>query len=223
MGRLIVIDGLDGSGKQTQTQLLAQRLTEKSIGVKQITFPTYTESSALIRLYLDGELGALDEVNVYAASTFSAVDRYASYCRDWKEDYLANKLVLTDRYVTANIIHQMGKLPKDRWEDYLNWVNDLEYVRFGLPKPDLVLYLELPIEVSCRLLEKRYAGDDSKKDLHERDSAYLRACHETASFAARRLGWQVVHCGDGTEGIRTPEEIANEIEALVTQRFFKEA
>jgi dTMP kinase len=117
----------------------------------------------------------------------------------------------------------MGKLPKDRWEDYLNWVNDLEYVRFGLPKPDLVLYLELPIEVSCRLLEKRYAGDDSKKDLHERDSAYLRACHETASFAARRLGWQVVHCGDGTEGIRTPEEIANEIEALVTQRFFKEA
>ncbi|MBQ6059019.1 MAG: deoxynucleoside kinase [Clostridia bacterium] len=222
MGRLIVIDGLDGSGKQTQTQLLARRLTEKNIGVKQITFPTYTESSALIRLYLDGELGALDKVNVYAASTFYAVDRYASYCRDWKEDYLANKLVLTDRYVTANIIHQMGKLPKDQWEDYLNWVNDLEYVRFGLPKPDLVLYLELPIEASCRLLEKRYAGDDSKKDLHERDSAYLRACHETAAFAARRLGWQVVHCGDGAEGIRTPEEIANEIEALMTQRLFKE-
>ena len=220
MGRLIVIDGLDGSGKQTQTDLLAKRLSGRNICVKQITFPTYTESSALIQLYLSGQLGALEEVNVYAASTFYAVDRYASYCRDWKEHYAGDALVLTDRYVTANIIHQMGKLPKDRWEDYLSWVNDLEYVRFELPKPDLVLYLELPIAVSCRLLEKRYEGDSSKKDLHERDSAYLRTCHETAAFAADRLGWHVVHCGDGKDGIRPPDEIADEIEALVTQRFF---
>ncbi len=217
MGRLVVIDGLDGSGKQTQTALLSWRLEQQGISVKKITFPTYTRSSALIDLYLGGELGALDEVNVYAASTFYAVDRYASFCQDWGRDYREGALVLTDRYVTANIIHQMGKLPKDRWEDYLSWLSDLEYTRFALPRPDLVLYLELPIETASALIAQRYQGDEAKKDLHERNLAYLRTCYETAAFAARRLGWRMVHCGDGAGGIRAPDDISAQLEEIVKQ------
>lgn len=217
MGRLAVIDGLDGCGKQTQTELLATCLRQEGIPVKQITFPTYTRSSAPIELYLSGELGALDEVNVYAASTFYAVDRYASFCRDWGSDYNAGRLVLTDRYVTANVIHQMGKLPRERWEDYLEWLSDLEYTRFGLPRPDVVFYLELPLETADALLAGRYAGQQHKKDLHERDRAYLRQCRETAWFAAQRLGWQVVHCGDGAGGIRPAQDISRELRRLLGQ------
>ena len=201
MGRLAVIDGLDGCGKQTQTELLATCLRQEGIPVKQITFPTYT----------------LDEVNVYAASTFYAVDRYASFCRDWGSDYNAGRLVLTDRYVTANVIHQMGKLPRERWEDYLEWLSDLEYTRFGLPRPDVVFYLELPLETADALLAGRYAGQQHKKDLHERDRAYLRQCRETARFAAQRLGWQVVHCGDGAGGIRPAQDISRELRRLLGQ------
>ena len=224
-GKLIVLEGIDGSGKSSQYARVCSRLKEDGIEYRHIVFPRYDkESCALVRLYLNGGFGTdPDAVNAYTASTFFAVDRFASFRDDWGEAYNQGSLILSDRYTTSNAVHQGSKLPEELLPEYFGWLSDLEYNRMQLPKPDLVLYLELPIEVSCRLLEKRYAGDDSKKDLHERDSAYLRACHETASFAARRLGWQVVHCGDGTEGIRTPEEIANEIEALVTQRFFKEA
>ena len=125
--------------------------------------------------------------------------------------------MLTDRYVTANVIHQMGKLPRERWEDYLEWLSDLEYTRFGLPRPDLVFYLELPLETADALLAGRYAGQQHKKDLHERDRAYLRRCRETAQFAAQRLGWQVVHCGDGAGGIRPAQDISRELRRLLGQ------
>ncbi|NLT58821.1 MAG: thymidylate kinase [Clostridiales bacterium] len=210
MGKLIVIDGLDGSGKQTQAALLARHLEAAGHPVRPVSFPTYTESSAPIRLYLEGALGSLEQVNVYAASAFYAVDRYASYRRDWGAHYEQGGLVLADRYTTANLIHQMGKLDRAQWEDYIAWLEETEYGRFGLPRPDLVLFLDLPVELSAQLLERRYGGDPQKRDLHERDAAYLRRCRETAGFAAGRLGWKMVTCADGAN-IREVRDIAEEL------------
>ena len=174
--------GWTDAANRPQTELLATCLRQEGIPVKQITFPTYTRSSAPIELYLSGELGALDEVNVYAASTFYAVDRYASFCRDWGSDYNAGRLVLTDRYVTANVIHQMGKLPRERWEDYLEWLSDLEYTRFGLPRRDVVFYLELPLETADALLAGRYAGQQHGK------RTCTSATRPTCASAVRRPG-----------------------------------
>ncbi|HWQ51120.1 MAG TPA: hypothetical protein VN369_04880 [Terriglobales bacterium] len=188
MGRLIVVDGPDGSGKQTQTKRLAERLN-----CRRLEFPTYTKSSALIEMYLAGDFGARpEEVNVYAASTFYAVDRYASYARDWGADYKAGKLLLCDRYATANVIHQMSKLPREKWEDYIGWMEDLEYTRFGLPRPDAVVYLDLPAELSAQLM----AGRDERisGDIHERSLLYLANCRRAAQFATERLHWLRVDC-----------------------------
>ena len=149
-------------------------------------------------MYLSGELGgSAAAVNAYAASSFYAVDRYASYTRFWKEDYLADKPIVAARYVTSNAIHQMTKLDRSEWDSYLDWLSDYEYNKLGLPRPDCVVFLDMPIEVSQKLLQQRYHGDNSQKDIHERDVSYLYACREAALFAAERQGWQVVPCSDG--------------------------
>lgn len=193
---LIVLEGLDGSGKGTQTKLLAESLEGRGVPLRHVTFPDYdSPSSALVRMYLDGEFGSEPEdVNAYAASAFYAVDRFASFKRDWKTDYDRGTLILCDRYATSNLIYQLGKLPRDQWEDYLAWAQDLEYNKLGIPWPDLVVYLDMPVEVSQKLLLHRYHGDSGKKDIHESHLAFLRQCAECAAFAAQRLGWQVVPC-----------------------------
>ena len=210
MGKLIVIDGLDGSGKQTQAGLLEQALQQTGYPVRRLSFPTYTKSSALLEMYLQGELGGLQDVNVYAASSFYAADRYASYVQDWGETYRQGGLILTDRYVTANAIHQMSRLPKNLWEDYIDWLEDLEYTRFGLPRPDLVLFLDVPAELAVELIQKRYQGSENRLDLHERDTAYLLACRETALYAARRMNWKIVSCAEQDQ-MRRVEDIAAEL------------
>ncbi len=201
MSRLIVLDGLDGSGKSTQLERLNGYFFEKNIQYKQISFPDYEQpSSALVTMYLNGEFGGdADAVNAYAASSFYAVDRYASYKKFWQEDYEAGKLILAARYTTSNAIHQMGKLPREQWDEYLAWLEDYEYCRLGLPRPDRVLFLDMPLEISQRLLSNRYGGVEEKKDIHERDIAYLQHCRESALYAAQRLGWQVIACGEKGE------------------------
>ena len=193
---LVVLEGLDGSGKGTQTKLLAQALAKRGTPLRQVTFPDYeSPSSALVRMYLNGEFGSDPEsVNAYAASAFYAVDRYASFQRDWKAGYLRGDLILCDRYATSNLIYQLGKLPRTEWEAYLAWAQDLEYNKLGIPQPDSVIYLDMPVEVSQKLLLHRYHGDSGKKDIHESHLAFLRQCAECAAFAAQRLGWQVVPC-----------------------------
>ena len=200
-GKLIVIEGLDGSGKSTQWARLAKALEEKRIACRSISFPDYEDpSSMLVRMYLSGEFGsAAGDVNAYAASTFYAVDRYAAYVRHWRSDYEAGKVILAARYTTSNVLHQMSKLPREQWEDYLVWLENLEYERMGIPRPDLVLYLDMPDEASQRLLSHRYQGDESKKDLHERDAGYRQGCAAAAVYAADRLGWRVVSCAEGGE------------------------
>ncbi len=207
MGRLAVIDGLDGSGKTTQFDRLSEYLDNHGTSYRRICFPDYDEpSSALVKMYLAGEFGgSADAVNAYAASSFYAVDRYASYKRFWEEDYRAGRLILAARYTTSNAIHQMAKLPREEWDDYLAWLEDYEYGKLGLPRPSAVAFLDMPPEVSQRLLSHRYAGDESRKDIHERDRAYLRRCRETALYAAERLGWKVVSCARDGEPLPEAE------------------
>ncbi len=216
MSRLIVLDGLDGSGKSTQLDRLNGYFAEMGIHYKQISFPDYEQpSSALVTMYLNGEFGgSADAVNAYAASSFYAVDRYASYQKFWRDAYEADTLILAARYTTSNAIHQMGKLPKEEWDNYLAWLCEYEYEKLGLPRPDTVLFLDMPLDVSQKLLSGRYGGDEQKKDIHERDLAYLKHCRESALYAAQKLGWQVIVCGENGEPLSPDVITARLIEAI---------
>ena len=157
MGRLIVLEGLDGCGKSTQLQRLDEYLESTGKPYRQISFPDYGQpSSALVREYLAGNYGSKPgDVNAYAASSFYAVDRYASFKQFWQKDYEADTFILAARYVTSNGIYQTAKLPRSEWEAYLSWLEDYEYDRLGLPRPDEVLFLDLPMDLSKRLIMSR--------------------------------------------------------------------
>ena len=216
MGKLIVIEGTDGSGKSTQFALLSQRLEQDGVSFKHIVFPRYSEeSSALIRMYLGGQFGKNpSDVNAYAASSFYAVDRYASYKMDWGQWYERGGVVLSDRYTTSNAVHQTSKEPKDKQAEFLGWLYDFEYEKLGLPRPDLTLYLDVPTDFTEKLLRHREQDTNTKADIHEKDTAYLATCRETGRAAAAYYGWTVVQCvKDGR--MRTIEDIHNEIYAHV--------
>lgn len=219
-GRLITIDGLDGSGKATQTELLCEELNRRGIKFRRVSFPDYhSDSSAPVRMYLNGEFGGKPEdVNAYAASSFFAVDRFASFIRDWKEDYRDGALIIADRYTTSNMIYQLPKLPKTEWEKYLEWLQDFEYEKLGLPRPDLTVYLELPTEISQRLLDMRYLNGKGERDIHESNIGYLSACRESASYVAQRLSWRTVICEEGGRP-RKREEIHKELLEIVLEDF----
>ncbi len=212
MGKLIVIEGLDGSGKSTQLDLLYKNLTEKGIDCQSVSFPDYANpSSTLVKMYLNGEFGSRpDDVNAYAASVFYSVDRYASFKSVWGEYYNQGGCVISGRYTTSNAVHQASKLPDDKWEDFLSWLYDFEYNKIGIPKPDKVIFLDMPIEVSQKLLSKRYEGDNSKKDIHESDTEYLDKCRKSALFTARYSGWEIIPCSENGEA-RSIDDIANDI------------
>lgn len=212
MGKLIVIEGLDGSGKSTQLELLAKNLLNNGIEAKTISFPDYAEqSSALVKMYLGGEFGDKPgDVNAYAASLFYAVDRFASYKKYWSEYYNAGGTVIAGRYVTSNAVHQTAKLPREQWDEYLDWLYSLEYGKVGIPKPDLVIFLDMPNELSKRLMEKRYQGDEEKKDIHERDELYRSCCRDAAIYNVEHAGWKVISCVEG-DCVRSVESIAKDV------------
>ena len=209
---LIVIEGLDGSGKSTQIELLKNRFIEEGVAVKQIKLPDYEDkSSTLVKMYLSGEFGQNpDDVNIYAASSFYAVDRYASYKRHWEKDYLSDTVILADRYTTSNAVHQSVKLPAQQWNTYLDWLTDYEYNKMGIPKPTCVIYLDMPVDISQRLMSKRYKGNEDKKDIHEANVEYLLKCRTAAMFAAEKFGWSVIKCSEDGEPL-TIKEINNAI------------
>ena len=212
MGRLLVMEGLDGSGKSTQTARLLDALTTRGEKVRQIKLPDYDHpSSALVKQYLAGDFGKdPSAVNAYAASSFYAVDRVASYLLDWKRDYEEGRLILADRYTTSNPIYQMTKLPKEEWSGYLSWVEEFEYEKLALPKPDRVIFLDMPVDVSQRMMSNRYRGDEAKKDVHESNVRFLEACREAALFTAEKWSWNVVKCSDGTSP-RSIDAIAEDV------------
>ena len=199
MGKLIIIEGLDGCGKSTQTALLEKYFEDNSVKFKKIKLPDYdSKSSTLVKMYLGGEFGKnADDVNAYAAGAFYAVDRFASYKLDWGKDYENGTLILADRYATSNSIYQMEKIDEDKWDEYLDWSADFEYNKIGIPKPDLVIFLDMPVDVSQRLMTSRYNGDEGKKDVHEANVDFLNNCRKPALYTAKKQGWAVVPCSDG--------------------------
>ncbi len=193
MGRLIVIDGLDGSGKGTHSKLVTEKLNELGIPAMRISFPDYeSPSSALLQMYLHGEFGAhAGDVNAYAASVFFAADRFAGFRTKYQKAYDDGVILVADRYTTSNIVHQMSKLPREEWDEFIEWLSDFEYGKLELPRPDAVIYLDMKPEISQRLIERRYEGDLSKKDIHEVDVSYLENSRNCALYVGERLGWHM--------------------------------
>ena len=215
-GKIVVIEGLDGSGKSTQFEIVDKLLKEKNIPHKSISFPDYDNpSSALVKMYLSGEFSKnADDINAYAASSFYAVDRYASYKLYWEKSYNKGDLILASRYVTSNAIYQMVKCDKSEWDSYLDWLFDYEYDKLGLPRPDSVIFLDMPIDVSQELLSKRYDGNEDKKDIHEVDTEFLNRCREAALYAAQKCNWNIINCSDGKKPL-SKGTITNEIMKII--------
>lgn len=212
MGKLIVIEGTDGSGKSTQFQKLTERITAQGLEFQKLVFPQYAEeSSALIRMYLGGEFGSKPtDVNAYAASAFYAVDRYASYKKVWGSWYEQGGLVLSDRYTTSNAVHQASKEPPEKQREFLKWLYEFEYDKLGLPRPDLTIYLDVPTDFTEKMLRGREAATNTHADIHEQDMAYLATCRRTGKAAAQFYDWTVVQCvRDGK--MRSIEDIHEEI------------
>ncbi len=199
MGLFITLDGLDASGKETQSALLCAALRDRGFRVRELSFPMYGEKSAVpVELYLGGALGDKPEdTNAYAASTFFSVDRYISYRTDWKRDIDdPDTIVISNRYTTANAVHQLSKLPRTQWENFLAWLWDFEFVKLGLPRPDLILYLEMRPDISMRLLDRRSGETGRKKDIHEKSADHLINSYEAALYASDTLGWNRIRCFD---------------------------
>ena len=215
-GKLIVFEGTDGSGKATQARLLCQRLEREGIPYQEIDFPRYGKpSAAMVQEYLDGNLGKKPgDVNAYAASLFFSMDRYASYKQYWGDFYEAGGLIVADRYTTSNAVHQASKLPESERKAYLDWLFDLEYRLLGLPKPDLVIYLDMPTEITEQMMRRREQTTGTHADIHEQDEAYLKNCRANAKEIVKACGWSVVDCAED-EKPRTPEDIHAQVYQLV--------
>ena len=213
MGKFIVVDGLDGSGKNTQTELLAEELEKAGRTVKRLSFPRYgTAGAKPLETYLAGGIGGKPEdTGAVPASVLFAVDRYLSYRTEWAEDYKKPEtVILADRYTSANAVHQLSKLPKEEWDSFLSWLWDFEFGQMGIPMPDQVIYLDVPPGISLALVEKRHRESGRTVDIHESDRDYMLRCYEAALYASGRLGWTRVSCApDGV--MRGIDEIHREI------------
>ena len=202
MGKLIVIDGVDGSGKQTQTRRLEEYLKENGVNCLRVDFPRYGQkSSTLVEGYLHGELGGKpDDTGAYASSLFYAMDRYWSYRTDeWGKLYNEGGTVICDRYTTANAIHQCAKLPDNERDGFLEWLWDIEYEKIGIPKPDKIIFLDMEPSVYEKLIDRRATADDRKKDIHELDRDYLLRSYHAALYACEKLGWEHIKCFENSE------------------------
>lgn len=215
-GKLIVIEGLDGSGKATQSAKAAEYLREKGMNILKVSFPDYdSPSSSLIKMYLSGEFGTdPDSVNPYAASSFYAVDRYASYKKNWEHIYQNGGIIIADRYTTSNAVHQCSKLPREEWDGFLRWLFAYEYNLMGIPAPDAVIYLRTDPEVNQKLISSRYQNDEGKKDIHERNADHLKKSRAAADYCAKTLGWKTINCTNGGT-MRSIEEIFSDITGII--------
>ena len=213
MGKLIIIEAGDGSGKATQTKLLYDRLKNLHLKVQKIEYPDYkSEACAPVKMYLRGEFGGhADDVNAYAASTFFAVDRYASYRKKWKSSYDDGAIILADRYTTSNMVHQAVKIADEKERDeFLQWLWDTEFVKMGMPIPDKVIFLDMPVAFSNKLITDRAKMNHQQKDIHEQDIAYLEKCHGLYRAIAKKYDWEIVSCVK-EDKLRSIEEIHEDV------------
>ncbi len=216
MGKLIVFEGIDGSGKSTQFRLMCRCFEQEGVAFSRLTFPQYQEpSSALIRMYLNGEFGEDPEaVNPYAASTFFAVDRYASYMKVWREPYNSGTVILTDRYTTSNALHQGAKLSEKKRHEFFRWLYEFEFGLMELPKPHIVIYMDIPAGKAAERIRDRQAATGTAADIHERNMAYLTECARCGEQAADYFGWHKVSCFKGGTA-RSEQEIHDEIRNII--------
>lgn len=221
MGRLLVIEGVDGSGKATQSARLAERLKQEGINPITLTFPDYdSDSSVIVKKYLAGDFGKnASDVTPKIASTFFAVDRYVSYKTKWQDSYNAGEVIIADRYTTSNMIHQASKLDSDKEKDeFLNWLEDFEYNVYSLPRPDLTIFLDVPEEVGAELCKARAnkITGEAVQDIHESDREYIKKSYENAKFIAKKYSWKIIDCvKDGK--MRSIEDIHEEIFSYVKE------
>ena len=212
-GKLIIIEAGDGCGKATQTKLLYDRLNQAGYKVKKVEYPDYESPACTpVKMYLQGEFGGhVDDVNAYAASVLFAVDRYASYRMKWKKDYEEGTIILADRYTTSNMVHQAVKIEDSKMRDeFLSWLWDTEFTKMGLPVPDKVIFLNMPPDISNKLIDNRAKKDNRKKDIHEQDKNYLEKCHEVYQEMANSYDWDIVECAKDNQ-LRTIEEIHEDV------------
>lgn len=214
-GKLIIIEsGSDASGKATQTNNLYEKLISEGYKVKKVEYPNYnSESSALVKMYLNGEFGKKPtDVDPYVASTFYAVDRYASYKTDWENFYNEGGIILADRYTTSNMVHQASKMKESERDKYLNWLFDFEFNMYKIPKPDAVIFLDVPVEISENLMKdrKNKINGENKKDIHESDINYLKKSYENSLYIANKYDWIKIECVKNNE-LRSIEDIGFEI------------
>lgn len=220
-GKLIIIEGSDGSGKATQTKKLYDRLEKNNYNIKKVEFPNYnSESSALVKMYLRGDFGKhAEDVDPYVCSTFFAVDRYASFKTEWEEFYNDGGIIICDRYTTSNMIHQASKMEVEERDKYLEWLNDLEFNLYKIPKPDCVIFLDVPVEMSQKLMKDRNnkITGESEKDIHESDFDYLKKSYENSLYIAKKYDWQRINCIKD-DNMRTIDDIHEEIYSIVEDK-----
>lgn len=218
-GKLIVFEGIDGSGKSTQYKLLCEKLKTDGVEFRSLVFPQYSEpSSALIRMYLGGEFGSRPgDVNAYAASAFFAVDRFASYKKSWGEYYENGGLIITDRYATSNAVHQASKLNREERRPFFDWLYDFEYTKMGLPAPDMVIFMDINAEAASAQMRSRENATGTSADIHEKDMEYLVNCCEAARDAADFYSWQRVDCIKAGN-MRSIDDIHFEVVKLINEQ-----
>ena len=216
-GKLIVFEGTDGSGKSTQFKLACEALKNSGLEFRTCRYPQYgEESSAPVRMYLRGEFGSKpSDVNAYAASSFYAVDRFAGYKKYWGEYYENGGMMVLDRYTTSNAVHQSSKMPPEERDEFFRWLAEFEYGQIGLPAPDLVIWLDMPIELTVENMRLRERDTSTSADIHEVDTDYLATCRDAAAQAARFYGWHRISCADSEGKLRTIEDIHQEIMTLI--------
>ena len=216
MGKLIVIEGTDASGKQTQADLLYEYYKKENPKTLKLSFPDYeSPSSALVKMYLNGDFGkSADSVSPQIASIFYAADRYASYKIKWGQAVKdKDSIIICDRFVSSNMIHQAAKIDDfTEKEEYLKWVYNLEYEIFGLPQPTATIFLNMPPKHAQMLMSERknkITNGDSL-DIHEQDLAYLEKCYHNAVFVAKKYCWQEIFCTEN-DTIKPIHQIHHEI------------
>lgn len=213
LGKIIVIEGLDGSGKFTQSRILFNKLVSQGVNSEMISMPNYdSESSGPVKMYLNCEISEnLWDINPFASSSFFAVDRFINYFCLWKKLYENGYTIICDRYSTSNMIYQLAKLEYKRWDEFLDWIYEYEYVKLGIPKPDVVVYLRVPVEISQNLMKSR----GNSLDLHESNLRFLENCYKAANYSSKKFGWKTVDCSRDGKNIDSVESISEKIFDIV--------
>lgn len=218
MKKLIVVDGVDSSGKETNTNYIYELLKASGENVIRISFPNYiSPSSSLVKMYLQGDFGENpNDVSAYAASIFYAIDRYASYKTLWSD---FDGIIVADRYTTSNMVHQAAKIDDEKEkEKFLEWLEDLEFEKLGIPRPDKIIFLNMPVWAAEQLManRKNKITGENEKDIHEKNSEYLKKSYDNAMYVAKKFGWTVVDCTEG-DRIKSLDEIQKELKKIVLE------